>query len=508
MKFKNQKIRKLLQLTMLLTVMCTTFAYSEAEGKSIKFTTIGASFWSACRGDVALEFILKSEKYKVKRVKSSACNPKGYYHVNLIKANDFEKLPKSSRTKKKHRNRIMNNFKKFQKNLKNNEFDYILFQAHSSWPFSDNYLKKADEYINYLKSLSGKSKIVACMTWIKQENRSQEKWNQIIKAYKTIEKKHNILMAPTGTAFMIANKERPDIKVYRTQKDGHPSVRGQYLNVCVIYSVITGKSPVGITSEIPTVSCSKTGEKMILKPEIATYLQNLAWRVVQAEKKGLNIKVNSNNKKEEVVYECKFNKQNKIIYKKEFINGKFEKNIYYNYENNLLNKEVVKDFSGQMILSKEYIYKNNNLQSITYKNNNNEITGYDIFEYKQGVLVSYKNFDKSKELTEKETYKYKNGNCKEKTFFSANGIECGSIKYQYKKGKVIEENEYKNNVQTKTTYVYNDKITEIKTIVDGIIIAKKIIKYDNKNQILLKEYYKKIDGKLTLIKNMTFKNKY
>ncbi len=490
-----------------VTMLAISKGFAE-EQKSITFSTTGASFWSACRGDKTIGILLKSEGYIVKQIILGGSNPKGYKYKKIIEAKEFDKLPKSLRKSAKNRERIIEHFSKLEKGLLKKP-TYVLFQAHSSWPFSDNPISSANEYIKYLKKKSPKSTFIACMTWIKQSNRSQDKWDKVIKCYKAIEKENNILMAPSGTAFMIVNKERPDIKLYRTHKDGHPSVRGQYLNSCVVYSIMTDKSPVGLIFDIPSVSCSKTGEKMVLKPEVADYLQKVAWRVVQAKKTGSEIEIKSNNIEiEKIIYVCNYNNQNKIISKKKLIKNKVEQIIDYKYKNNLLKEEIVKNSFDQIISSKIYVYKNTILQSIIYKDANNNIAGTDVFKYKKGILTEYMNINKLKEMTEKETYEYKNGKRQQKNLFSANGSKCGTTKYKYKNGVLAEKIKNIDNNQIKITYMYNGKTTEINTIVNENIIAKEIIKYDHKEQLLFNEHYQIREEKLTLIKNINFKNRY
>jgi hypothetical protein len=73
---------------------------------------------------------------------------------------------------------------------------------------------------------------------------------------------------PAGVAFARALSQRPDIRLHQPDLR-HPTMRGTYLAACTVYAATTGRSPVGnpYTAGID--------------PEIARFLQSMAWATVQ-----------------------------------------------------------------------------------------------------------------------------------------------------------------------------------------------------------------------------------
>lgn len=138
------------------------------------------------------------------------------------------------------------------------------------------------------------------MTWVKEPQKQD--YETIRKYYKGIAEKYGILFAPSGDAFEIVEKDRPDIPIFRSdmeafktknpgKTDRHPSIYGQYLNSCVVVATITGASPVGLPCKLDGIVDTfddKEGDglksPMDIPPDIAKYLQETAWKVVQALK--------------------------------------------------------------------------------------------------------------------------------------------------------------------------------------------------------------------------------
>jgi hypothetical protein len=117
--------------------------------------------------------------------------------------------------------------------------------------------------------------------------------------------------APCSRAWKKVRTERPDIELHNLPDTDHPGTLGNYLNMCCFYAAFTGISPVGLPADVKfwprfgnfdkelakeilktaeldyyhevmpdwmqTISCMG-GEKQ-LEPEIASYLQEIAWSV-------------------------------------------------------------------------------------------------------------------------------------------------------------------------------------------------------------------------------------
>jgi hypothetical protein len=91
---------------------------------------------------------------------------------------------------------------------------------------------------------------------------------QLADAYTTEANANDALVIPAGLAYAKAIAKRPDLEFYQPDKR-HPTLIGTYLAACTSYAAITGKSPVGNTY---------TGG---VDPQIAQFLQTVAWETVQ-----------------------------------------------------------------------------------------------------------------------------------------------------------------------------------------------------------------------------------
>lgn len=71
-------------------------------------------------------------------------------------------------------------------------------------------------------------------------------------------------------------RERPGLNLYAPD-EMHPSWAGTYLEGCVLYATIFGRSPIGLTHRI---SDTTTGDWQISEEDAAD-LQRIAWETVQ-----------------------------------------------------------------------------------------------------------------------------------------------------------------------------------------------------------------------------------
>ena len=67
----------------------------------------------------------------------------------------------------------------------------------------------------------------------------------IEEAYTKVGQENQVLVIPVGIAFDLAYKEKPHIKLHKS--DGtHPNLLGTYLAACTVFASIYDKSPIGI----------------------------------------------------------------------------------------------------------------------------------------------------------------------------------------------------------------------------------------------------------------------
>lgn len=91
--------------------------------------------------------------------------------------------------------------------------------------------------------------------------------DRLIKRYRTASQSVRAALLPTGHSWRKIISDYPQINtgMWASTSDYHPGVKGQYLNACVLFSVLYGKSPVGLAfpSTIPVAE--------------AAILQGVAW---------------------------------------------------------------------------------------------------------------------------------------------------------------------------------------------------------------------------------------
>ncbi len=107
---------------------------------------------------------------------------------------------------------------------------------------------------------------VLFMTWAYADK--PEMTEQLADAYTRAGNENDALVIPAGLAFARAARQRPDVTLYVPDKR-HPSLPGTYLGACTAYAALFKKSPVGL------------GYTAGLDPDVAKFLQTVAWETVQ-----------------------------------------------------------------------------------------------------------------------------------------------------------------------------------------------------------------------------------
>jgi hypothetical protein len=91
---------------------------------------------------------------------------------------------------------------------------------------------------------------------------------QLAEAYTIAGNANDALVIPAGLAFARARARQPELNLYAADKR-HPSLAGTYLAACVVFSALTGRSPVG--------NAYHAG----IDAPTAQLLQTVAWETVQ-----------------------------------------------------------------------------------------------------------------------------------------------------------------------------------------------------------------------------------
>jgi hypothetical protein len=97
-------------------------------------------------------------------------------------------------------------------------------------------------------------------------------------------KQRDITVAAAGYAWMKYLGPNPSeeqiLNLYAKDK-GHPGYKGSYIYACLLYAVITGKNPAGLTSEFK----NNLGSSIIIGKKEAAKMQKAAWKQYRENRK-------------------------------------------------------------------------------------------------------------------------------------------------------------------------------------------------------------------------------
>ena len=149
--------------------------------------------------------------------------------------------------------------------VKSEDWDVVVLQGHSLGPIegAEQFRKAAKKHAKVIRRAGAEP--VLFMTWAYTDRPGM---TQILdEAYSRLGRDIDADVAPVGLAFERVTRERPSLKL-RTDDRRHPSLAGTYLAACVFYAVLHDRSPQGIDYDAD------------LEPEVADYLQTVAWEIV------------------------------------------------------------------------------------------------------------------------------------------------------------------------------------------------------------------------------------
>jgi hypothetical protein len=167
-------------------------------------------------------------------------------------------------------------------------WDYVVMDA---WQFgrgridSQGLSKPVAAFVKQVRAHSPKCKIILFPWWIPNGPKATNEGVMEV-FHRCVEeaKANDIWVATAGPAFMEARLARPDLRITLSKSDAHPGLHGAYLNACSLFTIITGRSPVGLPA---TLKITGSGGKRVdytIEPGDAKYLQELAWKVYQRER--------------------------------------------------------------------------------------------------------------------------------------------------------------------------------------------------------------------------------
>ncbi len=195
-----------------------------------------------------------------------------YYNNSLH--NHYEELVKASLPDNRNRVRSMTisggklyEQKGLEAMANSEDWDIVILQGHSLGPIegAELFRSAAKKHANVIRRSGAEPMLF--MTWAYTDR--PEMTAELDAAYSGLGKEIDAEVAPAGLAFERVTSERPSLSL-RTDDMVHPSLAGTYLAACVFYASLQDRSPEGIEYDAG------------LEPEVAAYLQNVAWEVVQA----------------------------------------------------------------------------------------------------------------------------------------------------------------------------------------------------------------------------------
>ncbi len=188
-----------------------------------------------------------------------------------------------------------------RKALEEQKWDYVVLQDQSLLGTNYYYEGKpripSDELfhtyaLQFVKAIREAGAIpVFYLTWARKV--VPEDQAALTSAYMRAAKETKSIVAPVGIAWADVESKYPAINLFY-QDGSHPSSAGTYLNACVFYATLFGRSPAGLPSQIsgPPMNletakpdAGKTAILVNLPAEQARKLQEAAWRASVALRK-------------------------------------------------------------------------------------------------------------------------------------------------------------------------------------------------------------------------------
>jgi hypothetical protein len=165
-------------------------------------------------------------------------------------------------------------------------WDYVIMDA---WQFrrggtdAPGFPNAVAAFVKQVRAHSPHCKIILFPWWIPRgPDATNEGVMKVFHRCVEAAKQNDIWVATTGPAFMEARLARPDLHVTVSEQDAHPGIHGAYINACSLFAILTGETPVGLPA---TLKIPGRDKDLIIAPDDAKYLQELAWKVYQRELK-------------------------------------------------------------------------------------------------------------------------------------------------------------------------------------------------------------------------------
>lgn len=167
--------------------------------------------------------------------------------------------------------------------IKTGKYDYVVLQEYSKWT-DESYEQSLKDALNFNEVIreSGAKLLLYC-TWAQTRPvaESSKVQKRITDGNYKVARELNAQVIPVGPAWQAAKEQDRNlgIMLYADQTC-HPTLYSAYLSACVFYSALTGDSAKGS----PLAIVGK--QRHPIEPEIARFLQQIAWETVQEHLSG------------------------------------------------------------------------------------------------------------------------------------------------------------------------------------------------------------------------------
>ena len=150
-------------------------------------------------------------------------------------------------------------------------WDAVVVQGYSDEPVNP---AKAPAFHKALAALAARIKtsgarLLLFVTWAYKDQPAMTE--ALAAAYADAAQATGADAVPVGLAFAAARAERPDLALYVTTDNKHPSLAGTYLAACTFYAYLSGRSPAE----------ARFYPKGLAEKD-AVFLQRIAWETVSA----------------------------------------------------------------------------------------------------------------------------------------------------------------------------------------------------------------------------------
>lgn len=165
--------------------------------------------------------------------------------------------------------------------LLSQKWDWVILQAQSVEP-----VYRKSEVLHWGKHLikqamDNGAQVLLFNTWGYRQPATKEfdvdMHNKICQTYCELALATKCKLAPCGPAWKIVNEKYPQLDLYnKGDSNCHPSLQGAYLNACIFFTIITGKSP----RNLPELRDRKNPQLAVTAKK-ALILQKVAAQIVK-----------------------------------------------------------------------------------------------------------------------------------------------------------------------------------------------------------------------------------